>query len=197
MIFGKDELMKVVTVWLEEDEVRWFNKMDNLLKVNKDIMKYGEVVYNIAINEIYLELNKLMSSESDTDSHYLEDYIADNLGEIIDYDSAISVDELKGAMDFYANESEEKTISLNKIRNLIIDEDYVFKDITDSIIRFKVDNVRDDIYKYLSLKIGDCNKIFWFLTLPEFESEFYTMFQNKYDFNYVDVMGWIDSGFQY
>lgn len=188
--------MKVVTVWLEEDEVCWFNKMDNLLKVNKDIMRYGEVVYNIAINEIYLELNKLMSSES-VDSHYLEDYIADNLDEIIDYDSGISVDELRDAMNFYANESEEKIISLNKIRNLIIDEDYVFKDITNSIIRFKVDNIRDDIYKYLSFKIGDYSKIFWFLTQPEFENEYYTMFQNKYNSNYVDVMGWIDSGFQY
>lgn len=208
--------MKIVSQFISTDEDLWFEKMDSIFENSEKATQFGEDIYNIAINTIYLELNKAALDESIEDDD-LENYINEdavynfNIKDIkelyinnqlklqvdilIDYlenneyiNNQISIDDIISCID-------ENIEELDDVREEIIEVIYKRANIIKGYIYEYIYNIMDkndyNVYKFMCSSIKNKEE------LNEYEDKYYEMYQRLLDISKGKILEWISNGFAF
>ncbi len=204
--------MKIVSQFNSKDEDLWFEKMDSILKNNKEVTQFGGDIYNIAINTIYLELNKATLDEY-MDDYELEKYI----NEEVIYNFNVKELYIKNHLKLPANilknfleENEEiKQIGIKDLIDYIDENIEEFDDVKEQIIENiynRVNDIKGYIYKHIyNIMNADNYNVCMFMCsniknkeeLNEYEDKCYDMYQNLFDSSIGTTLAWISNGFNF
>lgn len=211
-IFYGEGFMKIVSQFDSKDEDLWFEKMDSIFKNSKEAIQFGGDIYNIAINTIYLELNRATLDE------YIEDYDLENyINEEVIYN--FNVKELyinnhlklpvNILMDFLEENEEIKQISIEDIIDCIEENIEELDDVKEQIIETiynRANTIKAYIYKYIyNIMDKDNYKVYMFMCsdiknkeeLDEYEEKCYDMYQNLFDSSIGMTLSWISNEFNF
>ncbi|AUN14323.1 hypothetical protein [Paraclostridium sordellii] len=201
--------MKIVEQLISKDEQKWFDKMDNILNKCDNINEYSEGIYNIAINQIYCDLNSAVLDENiecDEIDYYIDDVVKDFIGKNL----KLSIDTYKYIINYISEETDQdEKINVEEITDYIYDNiddlDMVKEEIIEEIYS-EVNIVKEYIYDYISdIMENDDYKIYLFLTssvkdkseLNLYEEKCYSMYKNPFEGQVGICLQWISNRFSY